>query len=278
VFFFFLLLAVAAGVGLQNVEITRTGRVNVQFGFRTRLMAEDAGPFAGKSSLNESDLAVIQATVLEAASLWVHMSAVGPIMYFNLGSVHVGFEDTHGRPQQGWTFQHGFAPVVHLASDLGTSKGHREAVAAWQKQPSVSWIFERFRLMVAKERGVGPEKARLEGVPAFHIYAPSIVWQVLINPHQDSDYARTVIRGDRCDRQHPISWSLGIAMPAGSGLVTWNGTNRKLSQRPAGDFLSWHGGLPHALLPWRFSGLRHDWRLSLQAFGVRCGDVWYLYH
>jgi len=57
----------------------------------------------------------------------------------------------------------------------------------------------------------------------------------------------------------------------------------RIAKKPPGSLVSWTYDLLHAVSPYAYApGSPNDqlagWRITMQAFGIKCGDKWYVYH
>ena len=73
-----------------------------------------------------------------------------------------------------------------------------------------------------------------------------------------------------------------LVAPPGAGLIIWEPiqgepwgmVERTIAYEP-GNLYVFNGSVTHAWGTWPY---RSTYRINLQAFGVRCGETWYLYH
>lgn len=235
------------------------------------------------------ELARAREVVHDAVQMWVHMTSAKGIMYFNLGVPHIGFESAEEGPEgidesEAWTLDRGWGPRGRLELELMSSDSdYPDSVTAWQARPEVAWIFERFRELVAERLNVSAEEVVLGGDsgfedggrPAFHIYGPSRIWQFLLNPHYDKLYGLKQV-GDKACEERVLSFSLPLSTPKGGGLIYWDAAGRHRIERPDGSLLVWSGSAAHSIAPWPYDG--RSMRISIQAFGSRCGGRWHLHH
>ena len=128
--------------------------------------------------------------------------------------------------------------------------------------------------------------------PAMQVYLPSVAWGVVLNPHTDNRIFKQLLSRvgrDECDDASRRAFLLPLATPPGAGLLYWNlrrhdGTPSEVPVEHAveyevGALYSWPLDLTHALQPWPYA----EWdaaalRITLQLFGVQCGEKWYFYH
>merc|ERR1711974_296639 len=149
-----------------------------------------------------------------------------------------------------------------------------------------AWVYERFRGLVARQLRVNVSDVVLGGTsgpasdldpPSFHIFGPSLAWRLMVNPHTDIRiYHKSDVGGVACTRGLLRSFSLTITMPMDSGLFYWDTEGRHKVEKTPGGLLTWPGDVPHSLSHWRQEP--PAWRITLQAFTVKCGGTWYVYH
>jgi len=122
------------------------------------------------------------------------------------------------------------------------------------------------------------------GFPAVKIVFPSLFWHWFNNPHTDSYlYQMDTINGDTCDKKRQRTFLIPLTEPPGAGLYYWfkNGTRVDVDYK-VGNVYSFEVSVLHAIRPfpyyeWR-RGHMMDSRITIQAFGIPCGDKWYITH
>ena len=126
---------------------------------------------------------------------------------------------------------------------------------------------------------------------------------MLINPHVDMGFeyrlpARLGLNQSACDPSTWRSFLLPIKTPPDAGLLWWTRRDARsttttpdsVELRPNeiveretlyryGQLVSFPVTLAHTIRPFTyFEWRRTQWRITVQAFGVRCGDMWYFQH
>jgi len=121
------------------------------------------------------------------------------------------------------------------------------------------------------------------GFPAVKIVFPSLFWHWFNNPHTDSYlYRMKEIDGNRCDRARQRTFLIPLTEPPGAGLYYWykNGTRVDVDYK-VGNVYSFEVSVLHAIRPFPYFEWKHgmmDSRVTIQAFGIPCGDKWYITH
>ena len=99
-------------------------------------------------------------------------------------------------------------------------------------------------------------------------------------PDLTSRLSRTSHRPSACDPRSLRSFIWPLIAPPGAGLLVWEGDGgggareRRIVYEP-GSMYVFRGSVVHAWAPWPY---RSAYRVNLQAFAVRCGERWYVYH
>lgn len=122
------------------------------------------------------------------------------------------------------------------------------------------------------------------GFPAVKIVFPSLYWHWFNNPHTDSYlYRMDTIDGKVCDKQRQRTFLIPLTQPPGAGLYYWfkNGTRVDVDYK-VGNVYSFEVSVLHAIRPFPYfewsRGHMMDARVTIQAFGIPCGDQWYITH
>jgi hypothetical protein len=122
------------------------------------------------------------------------------------------------------------------------------------------------------------------GFPAVKIVLPSLFWHWFNNPHTDSYlYTMNEIDGNTCDRKRQRTFLIPLTEPPGAGLYYWfkNGTRVEVDYK-VGNVYSFEVSILHAIRPFPYfewkRGSMKDSRVTIQAFGIPCGDYWYITH
>ncbi len=163
------------------------------------------------------------------------------------------------------------------------------------------WLYERLLVLLSQALGRPAVFAETTdgplGLPGFHIHLSDPAFESDIAPvHFDLQYRLHDWRGLSIDRDHPISFTLAIALPQhGGGLRTWDVslTERRtradespeeLAQGREAVFhayrcghLALHSGhLMHQIAP-GIDLQPQDERITLQGHGVYADGLWRLY-
>ena len=121
------------------------------------------------------------------------------------------------------------------------------------------------------------------GFPAVKVVFPSLFWHWFNNPHTDSYlYQMEEIDGNKCDKARQRTFLIPLTEPPGAGLYYWykNGTRMEVDYK-VGNVYSFEVSVLHAIRPFPYHEWKHgmkDARVTIQAFGIPCGDNWYITH
>ena len=285
------LVRVLPGGSVALSDVQRRGGVNASV---------DVMP----SALSAATCGHMVAGVMAHRADWTHANIPGlgaPLPYFSFG-VSSSFARAVEDAPVWWSWQYGFAAALgnEGAFALGVrGKAHRERSRALLRD--ARWLSDALRDALAVRLGVPAHLVVLGGEsvishlqhPAVNIYLPSAAWAVTINQHFDvDDFAPLLVqaRGVPCDEDTRLAVLVPLLMPpAGAGLLYYNMLDEQGAPSAAliehelayelGSMYTWPMSLAHAVRPWPHI----DWgtsalRLTLQAFGVRCGDEWFFYH
>jgi hypothetical protein len=137
--------------------------------------------------------------------------------------------------------------------------------------------------IVLGDTGVLANQERM-GFPAVKIVFPSLFWHWFNNPHTDSYlYIMDEIDGKTCDKARQRTFLIPLTEPPGAGLYYWfkNGTRVEVDYK-VGNVYSFEVSILHAIRPFPYfewiRGRMMDSRVTIQAFGIPCGDNWYITH
>lgn len=138
--------------------------------------------------------------------------------------------------------------------------------------------------IVLGDTGALAEEERM-GFPAVKIVFPSLFWHWFNNPHTDNYlYQMDEIDGNVCDRDRQRTFLIPLTEPPGAGLYYWfkNGTRVDVDYK-VGNVYSFEVSVLHAIRPfpyfeWSRQGSMKDARVTIQGFGIPCGDYWYITH
>lgn len=121
------------------------------------------------------------------------------------------------------------------------------------------------------------------GFPAVKVVLPSLFWHWFNNPHTDSYlYRMDELDGKRCDRARQRTFLIPLTDPPGAGLYYWykNGTRAQVDYK-VGNVYSFEVSVLHAIRPFPYFEWAHGMsnaRVTIQAFGIPCGENWYITH
>ncbi len=122
------------------------------------------------------------------------------------------------------------------------------------------------------------------GFPAVKVVFPSLFWHWFNNPHTDNYlYRMDEIDGKVCQKEKQRTFLIPLTEPPGAGLYYWypNGTRVDVDYR-VGNVYSFEVSVLHAIRPFPYyewsRGSMTDVRVTIQAFGIPCGDNWYITH
>ena len=255
---------------------------------------------AWPGALSEGACDKLLAGVLAHHAEWTKC-ARQPVPYYSLG-LSSNFASADESTPAWWSLSVGFAAAEgHEGQFVLGSRGrfHRERTRALLN--AAAWLNEPLRAALATALDVPLGRITFGGEgaiahlphPAVQVYLPNIAWSVAINPHTDAlIFSRMLTRVGQtvCDDSTRAAFLLPLSTPPpGSGLLYWNmlDANGTASSVPLeheqdytrGTLYSWPLTLMHALRAWPYI----EWdtsalRVTIQAFGVRCGDDWYFYH
>lgn len=137
--------------------------------------------------------------------------------------------------------------------------------------------------IVLGDMGVLAKDERM-GFPAVKIVFPSLFWHWFNNPHTDNYlYQMEEIDGQKCDRAKQRTFLIPLTEPPGAGLYYWfkNGTRVDVDYK-VGNVYTFEVSVLHAIRPFPYfewsRGHMTDARVTIQAFGIPCGDNWYITH
>lgn len=255
---------------------------------------------AVRSAFTPAECDEVVAGILAEHDAWTYARHATPLPYFSLGinSNHAGADE---RAPPWWSYEYGFARLVGNEGSrvLGLrGRAHREQARSVLRD--AAWLKTPLRRALAARLQVGPRQVVFGGEgaiahlepPAAQIYLPSVAWAFLVNPHSDDEKFRSLllsVGGTHCDEASRLAFLLPVATPPGAGLLHWNLRDHhgaasdtaveRVTVYERGALYSWPLTLQHALAAWPY----REWdaaalRITLQTFGVRCGETWYFYH
>jgi len=232
--------------------------------------------------------------VWENRNDWVKVSHGRALGYFVFGkNFH---HDLAHKPEQGYSTRNGFRTSSYREtwgeSDfrLLFPEKRREVSQKFKEKfgTSLANIYSRVlgidsQRIVLGDMGVLAQDERM-GFPAVKIVFPSLFWHWFNNPHTDQYlYKIDEIDGQECDRAKLRTFLIPLTEPPGAGLYYWfqNGTRVDVDYK-VGNVYSFEVSVLHAIRPFPYfewsRGHMTDARVTIQAFGIPCGDNWYITH
>ena len=122
------------------------------------------------------------------------------------------------------------------------------------------------------------------GFPAVKIVFPSLFWHWFNNPHTDNYlYKMSEIDGNKCHAHLQRTFLIPLTEPTGAGLYYWFPDGSRVSvDYKVGNVYTFEVSVLHAIRPFPYfewsRGSIMDSRITIQAFGIPCGDFWYITH
>lgn len=122
------------------------------------------------------------------------------------------------------------------------------------------------------------------GFPAVKIVFPSLFWHWFNNPHTDKYlYQFDEIDGNICDLNRQRTLLIPLTEPKDAGLYYWFADGTRISvDYKVGNVYSFEVSILHAIRPFPYfewsRGRMMDSRITIQAFGIPCGNFWYITH
>ena len=194
--------------------------------------------------------------------------------------------------------------TLGAATYMDAVGGRREHYAALAErfnptlQRHFGWLHDRVTAELARILGRPVVPAPGLAVPGFHIFlAHPAFTRPLASVHLDLQYQEHdwTPFGD-ADFDHPISFTLSVALPvAGGGLLIWPQGIAESRRRSKAEFAHLLANEPPTFVPYSPGSLvvhdghlvhqiaplsqmvRGDERITLQGHALRCGDRWYAY-
>jgi hypothetical protein len=250
--------------------------------------------------LSKDDSARIAAAAWEERRVWTKFSMSMFIGYFGFGG-SLNF-DAADDPSElpAWSLGSGFSSRLAYESAWAwriegdepiMSKERAELLDAIARLP---WYTEKLRSVISAALGVPPSNVVFGGEgpladqslthPCVQIMLPSIFWHLVCNPHVDTLYFVPEIDGEPCDKKSLRTFLLPLTNAAGAGLISWtyDKKTRQVVEHTAhyevGNLYSFNAAVAHAIKPFPYFELWTTPRMTIQAFGTKCGDTWYIYH
>jgi len=224
---------------------------------------------------------------------WVKVSHGRALGYFVFGK---NFNHDQNWPQQeGYSLRRGF----RLSSYRDTWGESDFRLGFSEKRKRVSDMFKgefgsSLANIYSRVLNVDPETivlgdmgalSKLEnmGFPAVKVVFPSLFWHWFSNPHTDNYlYKMEELDGRKCDLARQRTFLIPLTEPPGAGLYYWykNGTRAEVDYK-VGNVYSFEVTVLHAIRPFPYFEWKHgmkDARVTIQAFGIPCGENWYITH
>eukprot|EP00746_Dinoflagellata_sp_MGD_P141216 gnl/MRDRNA2_/MRDRNA2_74362_c0_seq1.p1 gnl/MRDRNA2_/MRDRNA2_74362_c0~~gnl/MRDRNA2_/MRDRNA2_74362_c0_seq1.p1 ORF type:complete len:364 (-),score=41.58 gnl/MRDRNA2_/MRDRNA2_74362_c0_seq1:33-1124(-) len=268
--------------GLQKIDITVT---------------EDPGALdAGTCD------AMIQAA-WDHRSLWVKYGESAALAYLGFGR-SINFDRNQFKKRlPWWTFYYGFRDMLgHNGDFILNDEFEQKELRSKIKLAfsSLPWFSNALRKSLARALEVDESHIILGGEPTaedlshpnVQIYLPSLAWHSIVNIHNDMYVAwpfkkgrkGEARKGKQCDRSTFRSFLWPLNTPPGAGLLWWTVNETGIATEheslyEKGNLYTFHAALPHSIRPWPYrEWAAHEPRMTVQAFGILCGDDWYVYH
>ena len=262
------------------------------------------------SGLSKEESARIAAAAWDHRRLWTHYSNSVFLGDFGFGgSLNADWDDDPSAIPF-WSLEYGFRSRLASESDFAW-KCHEVACSASEERAELMtavaqmpWFTESLRPLISTSLGVPPAQVvfggevplrdrlprrgaqarRGFGPPTVQAMLPSVFWHFVCNPHEDNVYYIPEIDGAPCAEDSLSTFLFPLASPRGAGLVSW--TLDRASQRvrehatpyEVGKMYTFNASLPHAIRPFPYVEFSPAPRMTIQAFGVKCGEKWYVYH
>lgn len=245
-----------------------------------------------------------------ARSEWTHISMAGALGGFTFGG-SVNF-DRRARGQPRTVLDRLLQWRGHETADaLANTEANRERRR--RVQAALATHFHGpLRRAYAAQLGVSSEHVFFGGEtaagrslpgsgPSAQVYLASVAFASVVNVHVDLGYEHNVdwgaINGTDCAPRTLTSFLLPISLPRGGGGLLWwtpadpdGPRSVQYSERArdrvehetsyaVGSLYTFPSGLAHALRPWPW----YEWaaahhRVTVQAFGMQCGENWLIVH
>lgn len=191
-----------------------------------------------------------------------------------------------------WSLEYAFRAVVEQGSTrfgLPETASPTPDAEDWREDLPE----EDIRRAIARSYGIESEKVLFGGSPgaeavsgpAVRARLPNVLWRAVIDPHDDragldlpADLA-----GVPCELASLTTFVVPLRTKRGSGLFWWTQNKRghpvehEVRYR-VGDLYTWPSALSHAARPSGYSDLDLSPSIEWEAFGLRCGDRWLLFH
>ena len=233
----------------------------------------------------------IEQAAWEQQTLWTKVTKTGALPYFSFGWI-ANFDEGEGGKEANvplWSWRHGLRPLLgHESANALLPAGRARRAAIQDELLKLATPLEPLRDAIAKHVGVaasqvvfGGEDAATSslGFPGIQIYLPNALWQVVANPHTDKMYSTQYGLGEdpTCVNTTLTTFLVPVVAPEGAGLLFWNASGEHEVMYEMGSLYAFDALLMHSIKPW------YEWRamlprMTLQAFGMQCGETWYVYH
>ena len=235
------------------------------------------------------------ASTFAHAHLWTHATDALVLGYSNFGPTRNFDRIAGARALPFWSVRYGFRDLAGNQGEWALGRGAATRAAA--RRVTARWDWAEVERAIASALGVGVDVVVMMGVerragkdiddeydvgpPSVQVMLSSIVWQSVVRAHADLDiYLIDALYGEACDPRSLRSFIWPLIAPPGAGLLVWEGDGgggareRRIVYEP-GSMYVFRGSVVHAWAPWPY---RSAYRVNLQAFAVRCGERWYVYH
>ena len=266
------------------------------FGTPPRYLTRQPIVVASNASVDVYDgvLSIATCEAIEQAAwkqqaLWTKVTESGALPYFSFGWIaNFDGNDAGTRGVPLWSWRHGLRPLLGHESANALLPAWRARRAAIQDELlKLATPLEPLRDAIAKQVGVaasqvvfgGEDAAIGMGFPGIQIYLPNALWQVIVNPHTDDMFSQQYGLGadPTCVNTTLTTFLVPVVAPEGAGLLFWNASGEHEVEYKVGSLYAFDAQLLHSIRPW------HEWRamqsrMTVQAFAMQCGDMWFVYH
>ena len=257
-----------------------------------RVVTSNASVDVYANVLSTAACKAIEQAAWENQALWTKVTKSGALPYFSFGWI-ANFDgpDEGGKEAKVplWSWRHGLRPLLgHESANARLPAERARRVTIQRALLKLTTLLEPLRAAIAMHVGVaasqvvfGGEDAATSslGFPGVQIYLPNALWQVVVNPHEDGMYSQQygLSEDSTCANTTLTTFLMPVVAPEGAGLLFWNASGEYEAMYETGSLYAFNALLTHSIRPW------YEWRkmlprMTLQAFGMQCGDKWYVYH
>lgn len=252
-------------------------------------------------ALSPAECAALVRAVWDVRPSWTHASHAGALAYFHFPwSANFDKGDDPAEAPL-WSFSYGLRFLMGHESHHATHpQGAERRAAVAREAKRLFPLFAPLRRALAAHFNTTADRVifggddggweRL-GAPSVQVYLPNMLWHTVHNRHTDAVYVRHLRRylgGQRfdelrCSAATATSFLLPLVAPAGAGLLYYDAPRGQISENEhrytVGTLHAFAVWTPHSIRPWPY----REWaageaRVTVQTFGIRCGEWWVMYH